>query len=290
MRLLLILMPALLTATACSSNAGRIDQEARAAGLSRNVVKGQRYRHVVYANRVAARASDGWGDRLVVFLDGDGQPWSADGQRPSADPTTRNPIALKLLEQTPVPAIYVSRPCYQELADAGCSPEIWTSRRYSSSVVESIATAVRATAQSAGRQELVLIGYSGGGVLAVLAAERIDNVAAVITLSANLDVDAWTAHHGYLPLTGSLDPAASDREHSWPEIHLQGALDSVVPPATTGEYFKRHPAAHVWRFERYDHVCCWVDTWPEAFGRIQSALAKPNSLAIPAQRPRPAAE
>lgn len=271
MRLLLILVPALLTAAACTSNGGRIDREAQAAGMSRSVVSGQPYRHVVYANRMAAATS---GDRLLVFLDGDGRPWSDDGQRPSADPTTRNPIALKLLEHTPVPAIYVSRPCYQELADSRCFPEIWTSHRYSNGVAESIATAIRATAHSTGRRELVLIGYSGGGALAVLVAERLESVAAVVTLSANLDIDAWTRHHGYLPLTGSLNPAMSTLAHSWPEIHLQGMLDTVVPASTTSEYFKHRPAARAWRFERYDHVCCWVDAWPETFGRIQDALTK----------------
>lgn len=289
MRLLFILIPALLTAAACSSNAGRIDQQAHAAGLSRSVVQGQPYRHVVYANHVVARTSGNWGERLVVFLDGDGRPWSDDGQHPSADPTTRNPIALKLLEQTPVPAIYVSRPCYQEPTDTGCSPEIWTSRRYSPRVVESIAAAIRTAAQSAGLHELVLIGYSGGGALAVLVAERIENVAAVITLCANLDIDAWTAHHGYLPLRGSLNPAASDREHPWPEIHLQGTLDAVVPPSTTREYFKHHPAAHAWRFEDYDHVCCWVETWPRAFGRIQATLENPR-LPVTTHGARPPSE
>lgn len=285
MRLPLILMPLLLSVAACSTNAGRIDRQAQAAGLSRSVVQGQPYRHVVYANRVLTQAPGDWSDRLVVFLDGDGRPWSDDGQHPSTDPTTGNPLALNLLEQTPVPAIYVSRPCYQELADAGCSPEIWTNRRYSSRVVRSIAAAVRATAQSAGLHQVVLVGYSGGGALAVLVAERMENVAAVITLSANLDIDAWTAHHGYLPLTGSLNPATSDRRHPWPEIHLQGTLDTVVPPSTTRRYFKDHPAARAWSFEHYDHVCCWVDAWPEAFGRIQAALQNPDLPAI-AQGPQ----
>ena len=51
-------------------------------------------------------------------------------------------------------------------------------------------------------REVTFVGYSGGGVLAVLIAERLDNVAGVITVGANLDTDAWTEHHGYLPLTG----------------------------------------------------------------------------------------
>ena len=55
----------------------------------------------------------------------------------------------------------------------------------------------------------------------------------VITVGANLDTDAWTQHHGYLPLTGSLNPAASTAKHPWPEAHLYGGRDTIVPASTT---------------------------------------------------------
>lgn len=262
---LLILIIALVAAGGCVSNGQRIDREAEAAHLSRAVVTGGAYRHVIYGKKSAAADPQ----RLIVFLDGDGRPWSADGQQPEDDPTTRNPVALKLLARTPATGIYVSRPCYQEIVDQKCSANTWTSARYSPEVVDSIAAAVRDAAQAANSREIVLVGYSGGGVLAVLVAERTEHVAAVVTIAANLDTDAWTRHHGYLPLTDSMNPAVSAREHPWPEIHLQGALDRSVPVDTTVEYFKRFPVAQQRRFDGYDHVCCWVDAWPTLFSELE---------------------
>lgn len=256
---------------ACASTGQRIDRQARAAGLTREVVTGTQYRHIVYDNSASAPAGP-WSGRLVAFLDGDGRPWSADGQRPSADPTTRNPVALQLLARTPARGIYVSRPCYQGVVDERCAVETWTNGRYAAAIADSIAAVIGNVARHAGSSEIVLIGYSGGGALAVLVAERTPNIAAVITIAANLDTDAWTRHHGYLPLDRSLNPAASDRDHPWPELHLQGSHDTVVPAATTARYFRRFQNARQWTLDDYDHVCCWVNGWPQLFTQIQKEM------------------
>lgn len=256
---------------ACTSSGQRIDRHAHAAGLSRKVVTGAEYRHIVYDNGVTAPTAP-WSGRLVVFLDGDGRPWSADGQRPSADPTTRNPVALQLLAHTQVRGIYVSRPCYQEIVDDKCTVDTWTSGRYAAAIADSIAAVIGNVAGNANASEIVLIGYSGGGALAVLVAERTRNVAAVATIAANLDTDAWTQHHGYLPLDHSLNPAMSEHAHPWRELHLQGDHDTVVPATTTASYFAHYPNAQQWTLDDYDHVCCWVDGWPELFTRIQKEM------------------
>ena len=259
---------------ACTSNGQRIDRTASDAQLSRRVVTGTGYRHVIYLKDIDAAALGNSGGRMLVFLEGDGRPWIDDGRQrlPAVDPTTRNPIALQLLARTNAPGIYISRPCYQGLADRKCSSDTWTGGRYSREVVESLAAAVHTVAEETGAREIVLVGYSGGGALAVLVAERTEKVAAVVTLGANLDIEAWTQEHRYLPLSTSLNPAASDREHPWRELHLSGALDTVVPTATTAGYFEKYPAAKHWIMAQYDHVCCWVNDWPEVFARIQKEL------------------
>ena len=48
--------------------------------------------------------------------------------------------------------------------------------RYSDEIVSSMTDVVRTTALQAKARSVVLVGYSGGGVLAVLIAERLDNV------------------------------------------------------------------------------------------------------------------
>ena len=207
------------------------------------------------------------GPTLTVFLEGDGRPWVR-GAEISFDPATRRPIALDLLARTPPPVAYIVRPCYVSTRDAGCTPDLWTSARYSQAVVASVAAAIRDAMRRASASEARLVGYSGGGALAVLVAERLERVGGVTTIGANLDVDAWTKHHGYLPLERSLDPARSPRPHPWPELHLQGERDENVPPNTTDAYFERYPDAQRRVLAGFDHACCWVEAWPD-IGQIR---------------------
>ena len=252
----------------CATNALRIDRLAATLGMSRSVVEAGGFRSLVFVRGVPA-AQDA---PLAIFIEGDGVPWLG-GREPNLDPTTSDPIALKLLAQTPPPAAYVTRPCYNDMGGRRCTPERWTMERYSDEVVSSMTETVRSTALQAQARTVVLVGYSGGGVLAVLIAERLDNVAAVVTVGANLDIDAWTQYHGFLPLTGSLNPAASTAVHRWPETHLYGAHDENVPPATTDAYFKRFPHAQR-RLEANDHVCCWVEQWPELCKQLSATSAR----------------
>jgi pimeloyl-ACP methyl ester carboxylesterase len=250
-------LAALLT-LGCTSNGHRIDQLAAAAGLTRSVIDTPDYSSVAYMKRAAVA-----GDvPLLIFLEGDGLPWR-NGRQPSADPTTGNPLALRLLMNTPQQGVYLTRPCYHGLQAKHCAPEQWTGGRYSERIVENMAAAVRQVMRQADARQSILVGYSGGGVLALLIAERLEHIATVVTIAANLDIDAWTTHHDYLPLVRSLNPALSTQAHSWHEIHLQGARDTVVPPATTSAYFRRYPLAQRQVFEDYDHACCWADAWPE---------------------------
>ena len=253
---------ALFTLAGCATNGSRIDRVAKSAGLQRLVVAGTLHSHVVY-EKTASASHDG---QLFVFLEGDGSPWGSSGMQPAADPTTRNPLALRLMLATDAKAIYVARPCYHGYLDAQCSAERWTGGRYSEEVVASMVAAIAREAAKlrAGNRidQLIVVGYSGGGVLAVLIAERLANVAAVITIGANLDIVAWAAHHRYLPLSQSLNPRSSPLPHPWKEFHFIGANDAVVPAATADEYFRRYPEAQRITLANADHVCCWQTNWP----------------------------
>jgi hypothetical protein len=241
-------------------------------GLVQTELQGTVFTHTAYHTSASTRLNDS-AQPLWIFIDGDGRPWINGGREPAKNPTTSRPIALELAAQMQRPVLYVGRPCYdRRTMEALCTSTWWTDARYSRTVVESLAAAIRRYQQEFHFERLVLVGYSGGGVLAELVAHEVSEVTAVVTIAANLDVAAWTEYHGYLPLTASLNPAATTDTASWPEIHLLGEDDEVVPPRTVQRYFERNPRSVVWRYPSYGHVCCWREEWPRITGRIDAQL------------------
>lgn len=247
---------------------------ARRHGLVRVDLQGTVFTHTAYHTPASSQPYDS-ARRLWVFIDGDGRPWTNSGREPAKDPTTARPLALDLAAQMTDPVLYLGRPCYdRHTMESSCTSTWWTDARYSRAVVESMAAAIRRYQRDSHFDRLVLVGYSGGGVLAVLVAPELSGVAGVVTIAANLDISAWTAYHEYLPLTGSLNPAEQTRTASWPEIHLLGENDAVVPTQTVQRYFDRHPRSVVWRFETYGHVCCWREEWPRITSRIEAEISR----------------
>ncbi|MFK8051522.1 MAG: alpha/beta fold hydrolase [Woeseiaceae bacterium] len=248
----------LMTLTGCITPAERYQQAADGLGLTYTVALGQTFDHQVWRNQ-NRKQSDA---TLHVYIEGDGSPWVAGV--PSADPAPRQPVALKMMAADPTDAVLVGRPCYHRNTARNCSPKQWTSRRYSKATVDSMAHVINALRVEGAYRSVVLVGYSGGGVLATLLARRIDTVDAVVTIGANLDTTAWTNHHGYSELTASVNPAELPRQPSRsPEVHYIGRNDSVVPANTRKQYFDRHPDALERIMDDFGHVCCWTERWPE---------------------------
>jgi len=240
---------------ACAGPSPRFDRDAGELGFVREDVAGAGFTHAVYRARSA-------GNRLHVYLEGDGTPF-ADGIHASVDPTPRSPVALALMARDPEAALLLGRPCYHgHYADAGCGPSLWTDARYSEVVVASMARALDAVRPSGAR--VILIGHSGGGALAMLLAERVAGVDAVVTVAGNLDVAAWVRRHDYEPLWGSLDPGArTPLPARIRQIHFAGGRDSEVPPELVAAAARRQPGARFVMRPDFDHACCWAREWPE---------------------------
>lgn len=265
MRLELIALAGFIGLAACSTPAARFDRLALGSGLVRHEVAGAGFSHVVYRNRH-------WGEAgpLHVYLDGDGTPFL--GKRwVSADPTPRNALLLQLMLQDRAPSLYLGRPCYHGQRDPLCSPLLWTTRRYAQEVVASLAAALRNDRYEA----FVLIGYSGGGALAMLLAERLMDVRAVVTVAGNLDPERWAAGHGYTPLIGSLNPARRQPlADDIVQLHYIGARDETVTVDWLRSATVRQARATVRVISGYDHVCCWRDFWPAVLDELALALER----------------
>jgi pimeloyl-ACP methyl ester carboxylesterase len=260
---------AAVLSSACSTPAQRIDRTAAAFGYDAGVVDSAEFSHRVYRNRYET----GDGGTLHVYLEGDGTPWTDDHRLIAADPTPRSPLMLELMALDGKPALYLGRPCYFGYADTpACDPALWTDARYSQRVVDSMAEVVRERLSEEGAGQLVLFGHSGGGVLAALLAGRLPQTRILVTVAANLDVDAWADLHAYSRLRGSLNPArepALDARVS--QLHLVGAKDTNVPPELLRTFASRQPDPQVVVMPGFDHVCCWRQLWPAVLAWVDAA-------------------
>ena len=249
---------------ACVQPAKKFDGTAVSLGLRRQVVMGTGFQHVLFWREGGPNRT------LHVYLGGDGTPTSA-GQ-PAKDPTPRNPLMLSLMSLDPGPAVYVGRPCYHGLAGAAeCTSDLWNDARYSESVVSSMTAAIRRVMTSRGYDRISFFGHSGGGTLAMLLAERFPAAKTIVTIAANLDIDAWTDYHGQPSLTASLNPASRPPlDDTVLQRHYVGGHDSIVPAAIVKRGVQGLNAELI-VVDGYDHVCCWTEMWPEILADVAEA-------------------
>ncbi len=186
-------------------------------------------------------------DTLNIFIEGDGKPG----------------IALDLARSTGGNSVYLARPC-QYLDGSrfnSCGKAVWTSHRYSQTVINSMDRAITALKIRYRAKTVRLIGFSGGGAVASIIATKRQDVALLVTVAGNLDHKRWTDYNASQPLAGSLNPIDFSKAlEAIPQIHLIGERDDVVPGSVLTSYLSR--------FEKLDkvtshiivganHTCCW---------------------------------
>jgi pimeloyl-ACP methyl ester carboxylesterase len=169
---------------------------------------------------------------IDIYIEGDGHAWRSRSE-PALDPTPREAMGLKLAVQDPAAnVVYLARPCQFTAPDSHCDVAYWTGKRYSLEVISAMDQAVSHYAALSPGSALHLIGYSGGGTLAILIAARRSDVASIRTVAGNLDVDAVMRLHSVSPMPLSVNPIDEARQvASVPQIHFSGGADRVVPPS-----------------------------------------------------------
>jgi len=235
-------------------------------------VQGTHYVHHLYQHAATKSADQ---NIVVIYIEGDGIPWIDHGSRPATDPTPVHALAYQLYKATPYAAWYITRPCYDHVKDAVCNPLIWTHARYSEEVVDSMVSAINQAMAAVPKMQtkFFLVGYSGGGALALLIAPRISRISGVITIAGNLDINAWTQLHGYEMLNSSLNPLDLD-ESSIKHIALIGDRDTNIPFTILEHYMALHPHTIIQHFAEYDHVCCWEKNWPALLDTTLATMEK----------------
>lgn len=208
---------------------------------------------------------------LTLYIEGDGAAWRSHHQ-PSTDPTPRKALGLALAASDPAANVaYLARPCQftPALESPHCDVSYWTDKRYAEEVVAAMNQAV--THYVAADQKINLVGYSGGGALAVLIAARRHDVASIRTVAGNLDHAEVNRLHGVSAMPDSLNAIhVAPQVANIPQIHISGADDRVVPPsiaqrfaATTGTR-----CAQTYLIPSMGHGSDWDKRWPELLSRI----------------------
>ena len=251
------------TVAACSTPAYKhIDRQAEHLGFERSTQGTSKFRHVVYAPSRSASS-----DTVHVYIEGDGVAWRW-RYFIKADPTPKRGLMLSLMGRDTGNTLYIGRPCYFGLVlDEQCNSDLWTFSRFSEKVVNSMVEVIYNRTEDF--SNVVLIGHSGGGALALLIAERLHKTTAVVTVAGNIDTDAWVGHHKYTPLYGSLNPVKrSPLKASIRQLHLVGGKDKVIPASLVKEWIENQPGAELWEIPGNTHLCCWADQWAQVLNWI----------------------
>jgi Serine hydrolase (FSH1) len=272
-RYILVMMAFAASLTACAPASfqellAAADQLASSSNLKPlNVNAGK------FVLRAYARITDS-SQPASLYIEGDGKAWIT-RNRLSPNPTPQDPIALKLAAADSVSGniIYLARPChYQskshyEFQDWVCTPEYWTSHRYGEAVIKSINAAIDQLKTQYQLSTFNLIGYSGGGALAVLVAARRKDVSTIRTVAGNLHIDQFVELHMASALRGSINPVSvANQIKKIPQLHFVGVNDKIVPGVIAQSYREQVVDPHCIRIVYVDdasHSSGWVSKWSD---------------------------
>jgi predicted alpha/beta hydrolase family esterase len=245
------------------------------SGLHQRVITTSSHQHLLLEQTaIAAR------QQLHVYIEGDGIPWRS-RKKIAQDPTPKSPLMLELMRKDTNPSLYLGRPCYFNRAEFGlsdqlCSPPLWTNARYSEEVVASMIAALRIVLAEAAEpyKNITLIGHSGGGTIAMLMAQQMPEVNQLVTIAANLDVQAWAEHHHFSPLTESMSPAQQIRvANPTRQLHFAGGRDEQVPSKPVEEFLAKIGQSLIVFPELGHHG--WGEVWGSLLVKINTEQGLP---------------
>lgn len=202
----------------------------------------------------------------VFYIEGDGSI-ATGNYAIASNPTPSKIMLLKLATMDSRPNIvYLARPCQYTPVELNpkCRAEYWLDKRLSEEVIESINIAVNTIS---GSMPASLIGFSGGGGIAILVAARNHNIQGIVTIAGNLDIARFSSYHQVYALKESLNPIDYAKKITHiPQLHFSGDKDLIVPSTITNAYveFSASPCVRSKIFPNITHTIGWDLVWKDA--------------------------
>ena len=258
---------ALALAGCASDRNAAAEAMAQSAGLVHRVVPAGDFALTTFS-RIADPSQP-----VTVYIEGYGLAWRT-RYEPSLDPTPRKAIGLALaVADRSANVVYLARPCQftPPSANPRCGTAYWTDKRFAPEVIAATDAAIDKIV--GGGTRINLVGYSGGGAVAVLVAARRSDVASIRTVAGNLDHDEVNRIHRVSPMPGSLNAiAVAARVASVPQIHFSGGDDETVPPAIA-ERFRAAAGGRCVKTRVVagaSHESGWPERWPSLLAMVPS--------------------
>jgi hypothetical protein len=201
---------------------------------------------------------------LNIYIEGDGLSWISK-HRISSNPTPINPLALKLmLNDSNSCKLYLARPC-QYIFSSKCEKKYWTSHRFSEEIIDSYNQIITNIKQKYKISSFTLIGYSGGGAIATLLAQKREDVSLLVTIAGNINTKEWIKIHNISPLYASLNPADfTSNLQNIQQYHLIGGKDKIVPFEIFHSFYNKFNNKSKIKykiFKDFTHLKGWVKNW-----------------------------
>ena len=210
------------------------------------------------------------GAPLHIYLEGDGRSWLTPS-RASYNPTPSNPVGLLMAARdNAANVMYVARPCQYVSFDKNpnCEYPYWTHARFAPEIIESVSKVIDRGKKMAKSNDLEIIGFSGGGAVAILVASQRKDVTGIRTVAGNLNHEVWANHHKIDPLKGSLNPInVAKKVTRIPQIHYVGLLDKNVTRRVADSFKaraggQRADCIQIKEVVGVSHTKGWAKLWP----------------------------
>lgn len=205
----------------------------------------------------------GKSDTLNVYIEGDGQSFLT-RYEPSRDPTPEKATGaqLAMADQSNHTIVYMARPC-QFIKTQQCTTQDWTSGRFSSDFIHIYNTILNQFKKQYNATHINLHGYSGGAYIALLIAEKRNDIQCITTFAGLLDHQKWTSNYDFSPLTHSAIIKDINHLKAIRQVHYVGELDSTIPITLTQQFLKSisSPNATLHIVPHMTHDGDWASFW-----------------------------